>query len=476
MTVALRPYQAELVERAADAFRAGHRRVLIQAPTGSGKGRIIAHLAARATRKAKRVVVVAQRGLILDQIAGNLTDEGVASGRVQAGHELVDASVQLAMVQSLARRLERIRAPDLAIVDEAHHAAAASYRALLAAWPMARVVGMSATPVRTDGRGLRDAFDVLIEGPTIADLVGAGHLARIAYYEPGAPDLGGVRVVRGEFDAAAALEAVRAANLTGSAIEHYLLHLAGRPAIAFTLGVDEADRVAVEFRQAGIRAASIAGTTLPDERTRLLAALAGGELHVLVSADLIGEGIDVPAVAGVLLLRPTSSVTVHLQQVGRALRPKADGSEAVILDHAGNAARLGYPTDERRWTLDGVERVAAAVRICSRCSRTFPSDQARELATAGCRVAATEGACLMLAPPRPGEVRKPLTTVSGQLRRVRDPLAWAGGISLERARGAEWRLLLERAESEAQLRMIARARGFRRGWTQHVLRDRAAAV
>ena len=476
MTVHLRPYQLELIECAAAALRAGHRRVLIQAPTGSGKGRIIANLAARATRKGKRAVVVAQRGLILDQLGDNLTEEGVVSGRIQAGREVVDAPVQLAMVQSLARRLDRVPLPDLLIVDEAHHAVAGSYTALREAWPAARVIGLSATPVRTDGRGLRDAFDILIEGPTIADLIAAGHLARVAYYEPTAPDMTGVGIVRGDYTVGAALEAVRAANLVGSAIEHYQLHLAGRPAIAFTLGVDEADRVAAEFGQAGIRAASIAGTTPPDERTRLLGALATGGLHVLVSADLIGEGIDVPAVAGVLLLRPTSSVAVHLQQIGRALRPKADGSEAVILDHAGNAARLGYPTETRRWSLDGVERVAPSVRTCVRCHRTVPADQARAIATPGCSVAAVEGACPLLAPPRPGELRKPLETVTGQLRRVRDPLAWAGGINLERARGAEWRLLLERAESEAQLRMIARARGFRRGWTQHVLRDRAAAV
>ena len=475
MTVHLRPYQHDLVARAADAFRGGARRVLATMATGGGKGRVLAHVTAGAAGKGRRVLVIAHRSELVDQISANLADEGVAHGRIQASFPLSGEAVQVGMVQSVCRRLNRLQPPDFLLIDECHHATAAQYAELTSAWPNVKVLGVTATPVRTDGKGLSACFDVLVAGPSTRELIDAGHLADYDYFEPGGFDTSGLRTRAGEFVQADALEAVHRSAITGSAVEHYVRHLAGRPAIAFALGVEEAETVARSFREAGIRAAPIDGTMTLEERRRRLDALATGELHVVTAADVISEGVDIPAVSGAILLRPTASLGLHLQQVGRCLRPKPDGGRAIILDHVGNAARHGYPSDPRQWTLDGVERRGQAMRTCSRCQRTFRAEDARALALASCSIAAAAAGCPMQAPPQAGEIRLPPERVEGELRNMRDPWRWAGGIDPVRARGRDWHALLERAQTEAQLRMIARARGFRRGWTQHVLRDRASA-
>ena len=436
---------------------------------------MLAHVTAGAAGKGRRVLVIAHRSELVDQISANLADEGVAHGRVQAGHAPSSEPVAVGMVQTVCRRLAELDAPDFVLIDEAHHCAAAQYRALAEAWPDARALGVTATPVRSDGKGLSACFDVLVEGPSTAELIEGGYLASYDFYEPGGFDVSALPVARGEFVSGAALEAVRAANIVGSAVEHYFEHLAGRPAIAFAVGVEEAARVAGEFTAAGIPAASVDGKMPLEERRLRLAALAAGELLVITSADLISEGVDIPAVAGAILLRPTASLGLFLQQVGRCLRPKADGSRAVILDHVGNGRRHGYPADPRRWTLEGVERSATTMRACETCRRILPVENACAIAAATCARVARGEACPMLRTPGAAELFQPVPqTIAGRLRVVRDPWGWAGGIDPVRARGREWHVLVERAATEEHLRMIARARGFRRGWPAHVLRDRAA--
>jgi DNA repair protein RadD len=436
--VPLRDYQRDGVAQIRDALRRV-RRVVYALPTGGGKSYVFAYVVAGAVAKKRRALVLAHRAEILDQISAVLTRIGVPHGRVQPGHPATNHPVQVGSVMTVARRLATLPAPDLIVVDEAHHAVASSWARITEAWPGAYVLGVTATPTRLDGRGLRDAFDEMVEGPDVRALIDAGWLAEYSYYAPRlAVDLSGLRIVAGDYlphDLAARLDRP---TITGDAIAHYRRHLGGRTAIAFCCTVAHAEHVACDFRAAGIPAASIDGAMRPGERAALVEMLRCGAIRVLTSCDLISEGFDAPAVGGAILLRPTASLALHRQQIGRCLRPKGDGSRAVILDHVGNVDRHGLPDAPLRWTLDG--------------RRSANADASDGIEGGG------------------GGVRTQPDEIAGELD-VIDPLpAWAGGLDIRAARGPEWRELLRRAAGrEDRLRQIQVARGYHPGWIWHAL-------
>jgi superfamily II DNA or RNA helicase len=286
-----------------------------------------------------------------------------------------DASVIVAMVQSLASKISRIVEPDMLIIDEAHHATAGTYRKIAAAWPNARVLGVTATPQRTDGKGLDETFDKMVFGPSPSALIADGYLSRMRYLAlPQTVDLSGVASRSGDYALEQLASAMDQRRITGDAEAHYRKHLAGRPAIAFCATVAHAEHVAEQFAEAGWNAASVDGSMAPDERARRIAAIGNGGLNVLTSCEIVSEGTDIPSVAGAILLRPTQSLIVYLQQVGRVLRPKPDGSVAVILDHVGNVFRHGMPDSEREWSLAGIPKKdkPPAVRQCGECYAVFP--------------------------------------------------------------------------------------------------------
>ena len=468
--ITLRPYQSAMVEGFRAAYAGGRRRVLGVLPTGGGKGRLLAHVAAGTAAKGKTIVVMAHRAELVDQICANLDDEGVPYGRIQPGWPMLRYRVLVGMVQTIVRRLSKLPVPDLLLIDEAHHAPAGQYVAITTAWPQARMLGVTATPSRSDGQGLGQYFDVMVQGPSMADLIQAKHLADYEYYLPSPDfDMAGAGSAMGDFKAADALKIMAKAKIVGDAVQHYQTHLGRRPAIAFCMGVQHCEDTAAEFRAAGLRSAHVDGKMDMTLRRERLAGLANGLIDVLTAADVISEGVDIPAIAGAILLRPTQSVGLHLQQVGRALRLKPDGSRAVILDHVNNARLHGFPADPRKWTLDHSPKPdAPALRNCETCFRAFPAGEARAIALTECR----REACPMQVVKPDAEMQEPPLRTAGMLERASDPWAWAGGIDPLRAAGPEWRALIARAQTEEQLRMISRARGFKRGWTTHVLRDR----
>jgi DNA repair protein RadD len=207
--------------------------------------------------------------------------------------------------------------------------------------------------------------------PTPQWLTDKGFLAPARVY---APPIGfsanGLRKRMGDFDLRQAAGALGGTRILGDAVGHYERHLGGRTAIAFCCSIAHAEAVAEAFNERGIRAASIDGRQDSSTRRRLLEELGSGEVKVLTSCSLIGEGVDVPSVGGCILLRPTQSEALHLQMIGRCLRPQA-GKEAVILDHVGNLERLGHHLEERHWTLEGSQRrerkEAAAIKVCPQC-------------------------------------------------------------------------------------------------------------
>jgi DNA repair protein RadD len=349
----LRDYQLDDVAKLRDAFRQ-HRRVLYCLPTGGGKTVVFAWISEAVAAKGKRVLILEHRRELVAQASAKLTDAGVPHGIIDAGLQGVSRHpVNVASVMTLRRRLDHYRdfPPDLVVVDEAHHAVAGSWDEILATFPLARILGVTATPERLDGKGLMTHFDTLVLGPTVRELIEAGYLANyIAYRRPGrALDLSGVRTIGGDYDQRQLSKLMSNAKLVGDALEHYGRHAGGKPAIAFCCTVDHAEAVAETFRAEGLRAYSVDGTMGGDERAARIGGLADGRTEVLTSCMLVSEGLDIPGVGAAILLRPTQSLALYLQQVGRTLRPKKDGGDAILLDHAGLMDRHGMPCDERGW-------------------------------------------------------------------------------------------------------------------------------
>ena len=465
--VKLRDYQDDLVQRIRAEFGAKKRRVLAVSPTGSGKTVTFAFMVSSAASKGNSVTIVAHRQEIVDQISRALDSFGVRHGLIMPGRTHTDDPIQVAMIQTVVRRLDRVPVPSLLVVDEAHHAISKTYLEILARWETARVLGVTATPERLDGRGLGDVFDAMVIGPAVRTLIGARHLAGFDYFAPPpVADISGVHTAMGDFKVNELAEAMDKATITGDAVDHYRDHLNGRPALAFCVTVAHAEHVAETFRAAGYRAASVDGRMDKATRRDRIAALADGRLNVLTSCDVVSEGTDIPVCAGAILLRPTRSLSMFLQQVGRALRPKSDGSRAVILDHVGNVERFGMPDDPRAWSLDGRAKRegAAGIRQCKKCYQIFPAGQAVDCASA-C------DDCPMKRGADAGEPISPPECVAGKLTKRSDPLEWAGGIDLALASGREWRTLMDRAGGDIKrLQMISRARGYKKGWPQHIAR------
>lgn len=477
MTVRLRDYQEDLIAGIRGAFAARKRRVLAVSPTGSGKTITFAYLTQATAARGNTVYIVAHRQEIVDQISGALDIMGVRHGRIQPGHTHTSDPVQVAMIQTLARRLDRVPQPKFLIVDEAHHGVAGTWATVTAAWPDSYILGVTATPERLDGRGLGAAFDDMILGPSVRSLIERGFLARYRYLAPPVElDLSHVRQRSGDYAVDELAAAVDKAVITGSAVGHYRQHLDGRPAIAFCVTVEHAEHVAAEFQAAGYRAASVDGAMKRGDRRDRIAAIGDGRLHVLTSCELISEGVDVPVVAGAILLRPTKSLGLFLQQVGRALRPKPDGSDAVILDHVGNFSRHGLPDADRVWSLDARKRRpgTAGATQCEVCYRVFATDAPGWRNGQECREPEQPEDCVLAPREAAAGGRELPAVVDGTLAEVAAPVApspavvpeWSGGVCI--ATGP-YKQVVRLARTEDQLREVARARGYDRRWVARIL-------
>jgi superfamily II DNA or RNA helicase len=376
----LRPYQQQAIADLRAAFRNGARAPLLVAPTGAGKTVIIAAVLQGVAARGRSAIVLVHRRELIAQTSAKLSLADVPHGIIAAGGPATDAPIQIASVQTLARRLDRIAAqPDLIVIDEAHHATAGTWGKALTHWPQALRLGVTATPVRQDGRGLKAVFDRLVLGPSTAELIGGGFLcpARL-YAPPPVADLSGLHRRAGDYAIDEAAERMDRPTVTGDAIAHYQRLAAGQRAIAFCCNVKHAEHVCAAFNHAGVEAATLLGCTDPLRRDATVARFGAGELQVLVTVDVVSEGFDIPAAGCAILLRPTQSLGLYLQQVGRVLRPAPGKTHAVVLDHVGNVHRHGWPDDPREWSLDDrLKRAGAAgppapsVRTCEVCFAAF---------------------------------------------------------------------------------------------------------
>lgn len=362
--IVLRDYQADVVQRTREALRRSPR-VLVQAPTGAGKTAIAAFMIGQTVARLSGAWFICHRAELIEGTSKTFSRYGIPHSFVASGLPMNLASlVKICSIDTLKNRIAALPLPRIAIVDEAHHCGAAGWASVIQFLAAAgvKIIGLSATPRRLDGIGLDAHFDELVLGPAVAWLIEHGHLSGYRMFAPHVPDMKGVRRNMGDFARGEAEGVMSKPKLTGDAIAHWSRHARNLRTVAFGVTVAHSHHIAAQFREAGIPADHLDGTTPMGERKRIISDYASGRLQVLTNVDLFGEGFDLSSIAGtdvtidaVMQMRPTQSLSLHLQQIGRSLRP-APGKTAIILDHAGNSQRHGFPDDEREWSLEGREK------------------------------------------------------------------------------------------------------------------------
>lgn len=370
----LRDYQNDMLEQARAHFRQGARRVLLQLATGGGKTAMALSMMAGSAARGQTSHFHVHRKELVKQTSATFSENGLEHGFVAAGWPMNGhARVVLAGVQTLVTRLDQVPPPEFVITDECHHITASTWERIFERYQDARHIGLSATPERLDGTGLQKFYDVMVKGPSTGELIRLGYLSPYKYFAPGVPDLVGCRTAAGDFNRKDIGELMNNQKIIGDVVDHYLRLARGKQGVLFAVNREHSRAMVDALVGEGVKAAHVDGETPDKERDRLDAAFRAGDIEVLSNVDLFGEGYDVPGLEYVGLVRPTKSLALFLQQVGRGLRIFPGKLQAVIADHAGNAFQHGMPDDRRMWSLEGrKKRISASadatpIRQCPTC-------------------------------------------------------------------------------------------------------------
>ncbi|HBL5929030.1 TPA: DEAD/DEAH box helicase [Listeria monocytogenes] len=334
---------------------------------GAGKSVILSEIIRMTTHNKNNVLFLVHRKELIDQIRNTLTMNDVDMNFVNLG-----------MVQTVVRRLEKTSEPALIIIDESHHVLANSYKKIINHFSNAKVVGFTATPVRINGGGLGDINDTLIEKVNAKWLIENSFLSPYKYFAPEVIQTSNLDIKRtGEYDITQLDDQFNQRKVWGDVIKHYQKLADGQQAILYASSLYQSQKMAASFEQVGITAAHIDGKTPKAERDHIIQQFRNGEIKVLCNLDLIGEGFDVPDCSTVIMLRPTQSLSLYIQQSMRGMRYRPEKT-SIIIDHVGNVSRFGLPDMERTWSLEpkkgsNSKKAEAPVKICPDCFMTVLS-------------------------------------------------------------------------------------------------------
>jgi superfamily II DNA or RNA helicase len=361
------------------SIRGGHKRVLLQASTGAGKTIIASSMIQRAVAKGNKCLFIAHRKEIITQTSEKLDAFGIDHGVIMSGSSRYKPlhHVQLASIQTLSNRHKPHA--DLVIIDETHLACSASFQKIIEHYADAIIIGLTATPTRLDGRGLGEIYTDIVQVVSMRRLIDDGHLVQPRVFAPFTPDLGKFKTVRGDYDANQVNDEMDKPSITGDIVKHWQSHAFERKTICFASSIAHSLHIVESFNSAGISARHLDGSTNSALRDKTLNEWRDGKFHVLSNMGLFIEGLDVPAASCCILARPTQSLTIYLQAVGRVMRPSAGKIDCIILDHAGLVSQHGFADDAREWTLDGKKKnsrknegeKAPSVRICDECFAAY---------------------------------------------------------------------------------------------------------
>lgn len=351
----LRQYQREGIENIFSLWRKGKRSILFQMPTGTGKTVLFAEIVRMGFQQQRKILIVVHRIELVDQITRKLKSRGVEVGHIVAGKQSdYSRIVQVASIQTLSRR-EHPEA-NLIIIDECHHAKAATYKKLWELYPDAKFLGVTATPVRLSGEGFSDLFDELIVSMSILQFIEKGFLVKIKHHVGAKPRLEGVKVRHGDYVTSMLSGIMMDNSMMIDLIESYCQQTPGKSAIVFAVDVEHSQSIAERYREADVNAAHIDAKTPKAIREQILSDFRKGIIKVVSNVEIITEGFDFPECEVVQLARPTKSLALYLQMVGRVMRPAKGKTEGIVLDNAGLWLEHNLSVIDRTWSLEGLKK------------------------------------------------------------------------------------------------------------------------
>lgn len=385
-----RPYQIEAVDSLRVCVGKGKRRVILQASCGAGKTVCACILIQKAVSKGSKVLFLAGARELIHQCSRKLDEFGIRHGVIMAGHGYTRADVQVASKDTLVARALKagtLELPkcDIVIVDECHGSTSATYQKLLAKYPFAIVIGLTATPARGDGKELGTFYDDMVQVIPTSKLIAMGHLVPVKCFCPYKPNLKGVKTAKGDYVKQDLAKRMNRPEITGDIVSHWLKLGQNRQTVAFTVTIAHSKAITEAFLKAGVPAEHIDGTMNQTECDAILKRFNDGTTRILSSCNKLTTGIDFPCAACAILARPTKSFVLFKQIVGRILRPY-DGplgkkTDSILLDHAGCVYMHGFPDDDVDWKLKKGEtiqdKIAANTQganepfVCPRCKTAF---------------------------------------------------------------------------------------------------------
>lgn len=449
------PHQLDIANQVRQAMASGVRRTLVQSATGSGKTVINTYITQLALAKGNICWFTVHRKELVEQSINTFRKFGINPGVVAPGYRPDFRNpVQVCSIDSLRSRAHLMIPPTLISVDECHHAVSRTWSGILDRFPKSYHIGWTATPERLDGRGLGECYDILIRGPETRWLIDNGYLCDYDYYLPETVDLSELPVRMGDYSASAGAEAMNKPTITGCAIDHYKRLAMGKRGIAFCWNIKHSMDVAQHFRDAGIPAEHMDGGMSRDDRTACMKRFRAGQTLMLTNANLIGEGLDVPSVEVVMLLKLTQSLVNYRQWIGRGLRVFPGKDRALVFDHCNNIGIHGYPDSEVDWTLEGVKRkkskqeTTVLVKQCPKCYADNANRSAR------CLYCGTDFV----------SKAKEVKQVDGELKKLERMNAQV----INRKK----RIERQSARSFEELLAVERKNGYKRGWAKYVYESR----
>lgn len=361
----LREYQVYLINKIRLAIQYGSQSIVSVLGCGGGKSVIQAEIARLATDKGNRVLFLVHRKELCEQITNTFTAQGVDMNLCS-----------VSMVQTVSRHIDKLPEPKIIITDEAHHSTANTYKKIYAAFPEALRLGFTATPCRLNKGGLGEVYDELITSVTTQWLIENHYLSPYKYYSVKLADTSGLHIKAGDYKADEVAELMQNKEIYGETVKQWEKLAKGKKTIAYCASVEAAEETAEQFRQAGYTAASLSGSTPKELRAQIMQEFRDSKIMILTNCELFGEGLDVPDCECTVLLRPTQSLTLYIQQSMRSMRYMPDKT-AIIIDHVGNCYLHGLPDDNREWTLEPKKKQENMVKIreCPQCFAVYPPTQ-----------------------------------------------------------------------------------------------------
>lgn len=380
----LRQYQFDLLANARELFRSGMKRIVLYAPTGSGKTECGMAMVKMARQKDTRVIFVANRIGLVEQTSRRFYGSGIEHGVIQGSNTRnMDAGVLVCSIQTLAKR--GFPEADMILIDEAHGCAGSkAYRELMMRYPDVPVVGLSATPFSKGLGKVYTDFGALFEGiaksVTIRDLIDLGFLVDVDIWAPSEPDLSKVKIVAGDYNETQLGEAVDKPQLIGDIVSHWMKLGKNKQTVCFATNIAHSKHIMEQFNSAGVPCEHLDCYTPDEDRRGILKRIDNGTTRVVTNCAVLAEGWDSPCVEVMICARPTKSLIRWIQMAGRILRPFEGKDRAIILDHSGTAKELGFPTDDLPLELDDGKPHKAAERqteealpkLCASCNYLKP--------------------------------------------------------------------------------------------------------